>query len=711
MADSEDKDRGEQAPQPKQGDTNAEPWLVLIKDAQQYFNHWQEKADSIDKQFGQLKKLAGSNTDREFQMFWANMEVLKPSIYSRPPIPVVTPRFKDNKELPRKASELLERNLVVTFEQQDIDVIMRAVRDDMATVGRGVPWVRMGEEEVIFDHIERQDFLHEPARKWKEVGWVAKRVWLSREAGMERFGPSFETVQLKSAKERNKADDSSYVGEKKAEVWEIWSKTENSVVWVSPGVPTVLDVQDPFLTLDGFFPCPRPAYATVERGSLLPVPDYVYYKDQLEEINELTARISALCEGLRLKGFYAAGQGDLADTIEAAIKRTDQNAILIPVPNYAAMGAAGLKDSIVWLPVQEVANCIKELLLNRRQLIDDVYQITGLSDIMRGATDAGETATAQQLKSQYGSVRIKDRQSELVRVARDLTRMAAEIIAENFTPETMLSMAQMDIPTDAAIEQQAMQIAMQAQQAAQANPEQAQQIGQQAKAEADKLQNTITLEKIAALLKEEKTRPFILEIETDSTILPNEQAEKEARNEFLQVVGGFMSAALPLVQQLPEAAGLAGEMLKFAAGAYRAGRSLEGEIDRFVETIKKPKPPQPDPKVVAEQEKLKLKKEEHTQEMQFKAEEHKQDMQLQAAKNQGDMAMQQQKVAAQGQMNVVKMRQTAEAGQQKMQMDDRFRRDTATQDAQGNDQLAQQVEQLTMIVAKMAQAMGINIAA
>lgn len=528
---------------------------------------------------------------------------------------------------------------------------------------------------------------------------------------MERFGPSFETVQLKSSKERNKADDSSYVGEKKAEVWEIWSKTENSVVWVSPGVPTVLDVQDPFLTLDGFFPCPRPAYATVERGSLLPVPDYVYYKDQLEEINELTARISALCEGLRLKGFYAAGQGDLADTIEAAIKRTDQNAILIPVPNYAAMGAAGLKDSIVWLPVQEVANCIKELLLNRRQLIDDVYQITGLSDIMRGATDAGETATAQQLKSQYGSVRIKDRQSELVRVARDLTRMAAEIIAENFTPETMLSMAQMDIPTDAAIEQQAMQIAMQAQQAAQANPEQAQQIGQQAKAEADKLQNTITLEKIAALLKEEKTRPFILEIETDSTILPNEQAEKEARNEFLQVVGGFMSAALPLVQQLPEAAGLAGEMLKFAAGAYRAGRSLEGEIDRFVETIKKPKPPQPDPKVVAEQEKLKLKKEEHTQEMQFKREEHQQDMQLQAAKNQGDMAMQQQKVAAQGQMNVVKMRQTAEAGQQKMQMDDRFRRDTATQEAQGNDQLAQQVEQLTMIVAKMAQAMGINIAA
>lgn len=706
MADSEDKERGEEAPQPKHGDTNAEPWLVLIKDAQQYFNHWQAKADSIDKRFGQLKKLAGESTDREFQMFWANMEVLKPSIYSRPPIPVVTPRFKDNKELPRKASELLERNLVVTFEQQDIDTIMRAVRDDMATVGRGVPWVRfegdVGAEEVIFDHIERQDFLHEPARKWKEVGWVAKRVWLSREAGLERFGEAFETVQLKSSKERNKSDDSSYVGEKKAEVWEIWSKTENCVVWVSPGVLTVLDYQDPFLSLDGFFPCPRPAYATVERGTLLPVPDFVYYKDQLEEINELTARIAALCDGLRMRGFYAGGTGDIADTVEAAFSRADNNAVLHKIPNFAGLGGQALKDAVLFWPVEQIADCIKELLLNRRQLIDDVYQITGLSDIMRGATDAGETATAQQLKSQYGSVRIKDRQAELVRVARDLTRMAAEVIAENFAPETMLSMAQMELPTEADIERQVEEIKAQAEEAAApqaGNMAAVQQIGQQAQAQAEKLKGSVTLEKVAGLLKEEKTRPFILEIETDSTILPNEQAEKEARNEFLQVVGGFMRAALPLVQQLPEAAGLAGEMLKFAAGAYRAGRSLEGEIDRFVETIKRPKPPQPDPKVVAEQEKLKLKKEEHAQDMQFKREEHQQDMQLQASKNQADLALNQQKVQAQGQMNVIALRQKAEAGQQQ------------AQEAQGNEKLAEQVAQLTAIVAQMAKAMGIQIAA
>ena len=32
-------------------------------------------------------------------------------------------------------------------------------------------------------------------------------------------------------------------------------------------------------------------------------------------------------------------------------------------------------------------------------MIDDVYQITGISDIVRGQTDAGETATAQQIET------------------------------------------------------------------------------------------------------------------------------------------------------------------------------------------------------------------------------------------------------------------------------------------------------------------------
>ena len=62
-------------------------------------------------------------------------------------------------------------------------------------------------------------------------------------------------------------------------------------------------------------------------------------------------------------------------------------------------------------------------MLLRKQIIEDIYQIMGMSDIMRGATDPNETLGAQQLKTQYGSTRIRDKQQEMVRLARDLVEI------------------------------------------------------------------------------------------------------------------------------------------------------------------------------------------------------------------------------------------------------------------------------------------------
>src|SRR3546814_7908643 len=70
---------------------------------------------------------------------------------------------------------------------------------------------------------------------------------------------------------------------------------------------------------------------------------------------------------------------------------------------------------------------------------------------MRGATEAQETLGAQQLKSQYGSVRVREKSAELQRVAADAVKFAAEIIAENFSNETVQDMSQMDVPTKADI--------------------------------------------------------------------------------------------------------------------------------------------------------------------------------------------------------------------------------------------------------------------
>jgi hypothetical protein len=616
------EDEGRKGEDPK----SSRRWLAKIEEAEHAFKDWQERADNIDKLYANMKELAAIGRDRQFQMFWANIQVLGPSIYSRPPVPVVVPRFKDRKPVPRMASELLERSTIVGFELEDIDGVMRQVRDDLTVLARGCAWVRYESNEddkgqrVCLDPTDRKDFLHGPARTWKEVPWVAKASYLNKKNMRKRFKDVAEDKIKAAAYEVQKVEDGVEDTELKAKVWEIWSKDDDHVYWVTEGVDVFLDDDKPHLELEGFFPCPKPAYATVQRRSLVPVPDMLFYKDQLEEINELTSRIGALCDALQVRGFYPAGAGEIGDAIEAAIKQTVDNQVLIPISNWAMVGSGGVKDMIVWLPIDQIATVVKECVALRKELIADVYEITGLSDIMRGATDANETLGAQELKSQYGSIRIRDRQQELVRFSRDLVRISAEIMAENFTSKTLLDMSQLDIETDADIkakikplEAQIKQIIAQVekaktdpqlQQQAQQNPDQAKQMLAQAQQQAegmkkqiDKLNDTATVEKVMKLLRDQKVRPFVLDIETDSTIAPDENAQKQRATEFTTAVGGLLNQAAPLLQAVPQASKLVAETLKYMASQFRAGRQLEGTIEEFADDMammaQQPKPPDP----------------------------------------------------------------------------------------------------------------------
>jgi hypothetical protein len=63
--------------------------------------------------------------------------------------------------------------------------------------------------------------------------------------------------------------------------------------------------------------------------------------------------------------------------------------MLVPISNWAAFG--GSKEIIIWLPIDMIAQTITALVTLRKQVIDDIYQIMGMSDIMRGATDPNET--------------------------------------------------------------------------------------------------------------------------------------------------------------------------------------------------------------------------------------------------------------------------------------------------------------------------------
>lgn len=678
VTEDDELDAGPDAVDPSLRPKSSKGWLKLIADQEKAgYADYQERCTNIQKRYADLARLASITRDREFQIFWANIEVLKPSMYSRPPVPVVAPRFQDRRPLPRAASELVERSTVVAFDQENMDGVMRSVRDDLAMLARGCMWLRYetkskGEnfsERVCIEHKNRRDFVHDPAREWKDVDWVAGGAWMTRKEMRKRFKATSGNAYQDAEFAKRKDDKNNSDGKLKARVWELWSKSENKVVWVSPGVDVVLDEGEPHLTLEGFFPCPQPAYGTVQPESLIPVPDYLFYKDQIEEINDITNRVSSLTDALRVRGFYPAGAGEIGDAIETALKSVTDRQVMIPVSNWAAFGNGAAKDTIVWLPLDMIATTITQLIALRKQLIDDIYQISGLSDIMRGETNPNETLGAQQIKTQYGSVRIRDRQNELVRIARDAARIAAEIMAENFQQKTLLDMSQMDLPTDADIakqvkplEAQSKAIEKELQQAqadpeiaqmAQQNPEAAQQIMQQAQGQLqgiakqiDDLKKTVTIDQVMEFLHDQRIRAFSLDIETDSTIQPDENAEKQRRSEFLTALGGTLAQLAPMVQARPETAPFAAELLKFAVAPFRPGRSMDAAIDEFADKMKEmaaqPQPQKPDPNAMkaeaeakAAQQDAELKKQAAEQDMANKRELHAMNMQEKQAELEG----------------------------------------------------------------------------
>ena len=590
--------------------------LSALNESKKEFQPYWDYCDLIDKLVGAVGTIQAARgdffTDQEFDLFWASLEILKPATYCKPPLAVVAPRFADRNKVASVASELLERCINSTFEREDFDETMLEVRDDLIISARGV--IRSTYEDggkkgkrVCNDQVDRKDFLHEPARKWQEVGWVAFAAYLDKKAFEKRF-PDADADKAQYNVRRDKTDNTLVDTVAKCKVWEVWHRADDKVYWVTEGVETVLDEKPPFIDLEKFFPCPRPAYGTRRRRSLIPVPDYVRYERTLEQINTLTARVYNLLGWIKVKGLIPAG-GDTANAVETAMANSEDDVLLIPVPAVALMKDAG-GQLVQFLPIQEFAATVTELLNNRRELINNFYELSGISDIMRGATEAEETLGAQQLKSQYGSVRVREKVDELQRIARDSARITAEILAEKFDQDTLLQMSQMEIPTKAdlkkrvkeledgakkeldALEEQARAAMEQAQQSGQqVDPQQAEQQFNQAQqeiigrtqAQLQAIAKEVPIEDVMSFLRDQKTRAFAIDIETDSTVMTDEMAEKQARGEFLTAFTGASTAVQPLLMAGEPGAKLAGALLKFSLAPFRAGRELDGLIDDFVE--------------------------------------------------------------------------------------------------------------------------------
>lgn len=573
----------------------------------------------------------GENSKHRFALFWSNIETLKPAVYARTPTAVVSRRFKDEDPVGRQASEVLERAINFSIDAYDFASIMEGARDAFLLLALGQAWVRyiptfgtmpqappqaptpapadgasapdappapdpdgqIGDgaenieivewEEVRAELLNYEDFGHSIARQWSEVRFVWRRAFMTRLELKKRFPDTGDRVPLDwstsstGGNAETKEEDAD-----KAAIYEIWDLTSRQVIWISKGFKEgPLDRRDDPLGLDGFFPCPRPVLGTTAPDSIVPTPDYIYYQDQLSEIDTLTQRIDLMLDALKVRGFYASSEKDDLQNLFSAGAN-----IMIPVDSWAAhVEAGGVKGLIEWFPVDMVATVLKGCFDARKQIIDDVYQVTGISDIQRGDTDPDETAAAQKIKANWGSSRVRDRQKALARFARDVIRIKGEVIASKFGAQTLAQMTGVKMLTaqEKAQAQQLLQAWQAAAQQAQAmqQPPPPNPVPQQVQQQLTQP----TWDDVMALLQNHATRAYRIEIETDSTIEPNDQEEKQRRIEFVTAVGKFLAESLPVVQAAPQMLPVITESLKFLVRGFRVGREMEDVIDRCLDQL------------------------------------------------------------------------------------------------------------------------------
>jgi hypothetical protein len=474
-------------------------------------------------------------------------------------------------------------------------------------------------EEARFKYVHWDDYREGPARQWDEVPWLRYQAFMTRDELRLRFGKAIGdkvTLDYTPKGSEDQADEGAPADAyKKARVHEIWDKSKKQVVWRAPGTPDlILDQLDDPLQVRGFFPQDDPLLATTTTDRRIPVPDYHQYRDQAEELDTLTARIERLQRALKPFGIYP---GEEKQTLTQLVQDDSEN-LLIPVAEWQAFAdKGGLEGMIQWFPIKEIAETLIQLYNARDRAKQILYEITGIADIIRAATDPDETLGAQQIKSQFATLRLSERQKMIARLARGTIRIAADVIGTHFSAKTislmtgypqLLPLPPQPQPPRMPPELMAPAVQMTragapapapqppspaAQQYSQAMQEFQQALAQLQQVTAENQKRQGQFDAAVRLIKEDVLTDFRIDIEADSTITVDEQAEKAARTEFLQQMVPLLEQVVPIGQGNPPMAALAKEIVLFATRAFKTGRPLEEALEAAFDAIAK-MPPHPD---------------------------------------------------------------------------------------------------------------------
>ena len=556
-----------------------EQWIKKIDAAEKHYEEYHTLIKDIRKYYKNGSKKNKHN------IFWASVETLKPFLYFKQPTPYIDRKEKAVNPVASVACRILEKALAWDLEQQDFDGVLKYVRNDYLLSGMGLAYekyeptfkkvmktvavatpmgeVVVGEEEVeILDsekvktvYIDPEDFIADSEKVgiWEDCTWFASKIHMTRQEVVDQFGEDVEQYLIVD-------DDKEKEGKKSCVVYEIWDKTSKKVLYLTKDckVRFLKEIDDVF-GVEGFFTMPKPIFGTQTNDDIVPVPDYTQIKEQLEELDGITSRMKLTMQALKVSGCYDNSFPELNNILS-------KDVTLVSVSDFDKLKqAGGIKNIIDFMPIEQYIQALTSLAERRQDLIAQIYEITGVSDIMRGNSDPNETATAVTKKTNFGTLRNQDRQNDMQRFITDLFKIKAEIICERFSEETLSQFAEEN--TDINLVMQAIQ-----------------------------------------LLKADKLRGMTLGIETDTSFEQDGDGQKV--NDAITLIHTMITNAFQAVSAQPLLLPLYRKMVETVVISFPNARQYEPVIEQVFDGIQQqlsaPEPEQPNPemmKVQAQQQK------------------------------------------------------------------------------------------------------------
>ena len=607
-------------------------WEIELKAGLKAQERWHKRANRVVNRYTAGDRADTENFTFQLNLFYSNIQTTQAMMFGRLPEISIDRRNTDfGDDAARVASSILQRMLQADIGKPNdqYSTSLKLNLQDRLITGLGVARVRYEmdketrdtaeqldmngqvvaegfSEEVItserapLDYVHWRDCAWSPCRTWSELRWFGFKEMMTRDQLVERFGKEMgEAIPL--TKTTRIVEDESLQEEaadsfKRGEVWEIWDKDKKQVIWYCADYEKLLDVKpDPF-GLTGFFPVPRPMASNLTTSAYMPIPDFTMAQDLYNEIDNLETRIAMLTQAVKAVGVYNSA----IDGVKRMLVEGVEND-LIPVDNWAVFSEnGGMQGIIDWLPIETIAGVLNQLIARRNDCKSQLFEISGMSDIMRGAAaSAGGpvSATERALEARFASVRIAALQDEFSTYATDLIRLRAEIISKHFSPEQIVKQSNILNTPDG----------------------QDQQLIQQA----------------VELIKNSQELVWRVQVRPESVAMVDFAALKQERTEYLMAVSQFLQSSGPLIEKEPASAPMLMEMLKWGLAGFKGSQDIEGVIDRAMEQmaqkLAQPQEQQPDP----EAQKMQM-------QMQLEQTKSQAAMQLEQAKNQGAMQLEQQ---------------------------------------------------------------------